>query len=189
MIQTQSHHPWIVSELSFWGSSLQMLFSGFVRRWDMCIGKTAECQATMTGDTGHFGNCQCLGATTLHKCSMKSRSVKRHTQMLISAVWHSTTSARFSAWLLSFKNLPPPLPPRRIHITQASVLWACRTHLPELLSLFYFVLAIRVFGTSLRIISEYIRKSCPTFAYLCPFVCVLFVCTNKMVGGFHTSIW
>lgn len=112
MIQTQSHHPWIVSELSFWGSSLQMLFSGFVRRWDMRIGKTAECQATMTGGTGHFGNCRCLGATTLHKCSMKSRSVKRHTQMLISAVWHSTTSARFSAWLLSFKNLPPPPLPR-----------------------------------------------------------------------------
>lgn len=76
----------------------------------MCVEKIAKRQDTTMGDTGQCGSSPCLGAMTHLKCSMKSMNANKHTQMLIFAAWHLTTSTRVSAWPLSFKNLTPPKP-------------------------------------------------------------------------------
>lgn len=74
-------------------------------RWEASAGSTAGCQDTTMEGTGHCGSSPCLDAPTPLKSSKKSMSAKRHIQMLTSVAWHSTTSTRVSAWLLSFKNL------------------------------------------------------------------------------------
>ncbi|KAG6739723.1 hypothetical protein POTOM_057338 [Populus tomentosa] len=70
-----------------------------------CIWSTAGCRDTTMEGTGHCGSSPCLDAPTPPKSSKKSRSAKKHIQMLTSVAWLSTTSNRLSAWLLSFKNL------------------------------------------------------------------------------------
>ncbi|CAL5328554.1 unnamed protein product [Camellia sinensis] len=80
----------------------------FDKKLGMCIERTAECQDTMMGGTGHCGSCQCLVAVILHKSSMKSMIARRLTQMRIFVAWPSTASTNVNVCPLSFKNPPPP---------------------------------------------------------------------------------
>jgi len=108
--QRLSFSPQHVSELCI--SCIGILYSNlflydlmFNVRWEAYAGSTAGCQDTTMEGTGHCGSSPCLDAPTPLKSSKKSMSAKRHIQMLTSVAWHSTTSTRVSAWLLSFKNL------------------------------------------------------------------------------------
>ncbi|GMP36573.1 hypothetical protein CsSME_00008661 [Camellia sinensis var. sinensis] len=84
----------------------------------MCIERTAECQDTMMGGTGHCGSCQCLVAVILHKSSMKSMIARRLTQMRIFVAWPSTASTNVNVCPLSFKNPPPP--PKAVAASRSS---------------------------------------------------------------------
>lgn len=91
----------------------------------MFKGRIAGCQGTMMEDTGHCGSYPCLVALTLLWCSMKSKSARKRTQMLIYVVQHLTTRTRVSAWPLSFRSQtlqPPPVLEGKIQSGKLSLL-------------------------------------------------------------------